>query len=134
MAVVKAPFLSFEAHGTVGKTLTCRQYYNKYVMQKYPDYRYICTELQLAERDRFRRFAIIDNYFTEIGHYEMITEIRPEYILDPAGSIYRFDMSCIDIGFGNMTLDLGLGIIDSNWAFEDDEFRSWHERHEINYK
>ena len=127
MAVVKAPFLSFGASGSVGKTLTCRKYYNKYVMQKYPDYKYICTALQLAERDRMRRMVKILGYFREEGAFEWIEEIRPSIILDPEGEIYRFDMSCYDLDFGNMGLDLGLGAIDKGWSFVTEDYQKWRD-------
>ena len=108
MVVVRNPFMSFSAHGTFGKVITVRRQYGRHIITKYPDYKYICTPAQLKERDRWRRLNIIANWYKETGLIERIKEVRPELILDPSGPEYYFDLSCVDPGFGNIGIGVGL--------------------------
>ncbi len=130
MVMVKNPFFSLDAHGSFGKLLTVRRNYGRHVIQKFPSYKYNCSADQLKERDRMRRLNVIRKWYKDSGTVERITEIRPEIVLDPLGPIYYFDMSCFDIAFGNLGLDIGLGTFETGWSVRDDHWQGLKDDYE----
>jgi len=127
MAVVKAPFLSFEAHGSIGRVLTARLVNGKQVMSGFQKYRYSRSTAQAQRRDWFKALVKTNILFNDDNGFEYIDEIRPSQLFTDGDIPIRIHMSCEAVA-GILGFWTGMGklaIIPGTWGGQGRKLDVW---------